>query len=213
MKLLMIDNYDSFTYNLVQYFGELGAAVQVYRNDAITLAELVALQQSGGFDHLCISPGPGSPQDAGISVAAILQFAGKLPILGVCLGHQAIGQAFGGRIVRAQQVQHGKTSRITTTQQGVFQGLPAQLTVNRYHSLAIERSTCPAMLAVSAWSEDGEIMAVRHTGFEHCLEGVQFHPESILSEHGHALLGNFLGKPLKAPLNKLDCRWHLLRSF
>ncbi len=186
MKLLMIDNYDSFTYNIVQYFGELGADVEVVRNDEITLAELAARS----FDRLVISPGPCSPKEAGISVAAIQHFAGKLPILGVCLGHQAIGAAFGGTIVRAQQLMHGKTSVITTTQQGVFAGLPEQFTVNRYHSLSIERSSCPGDLEVTAWTEDGEIMGVRHKTL--AIEGVQFHPESILTEHGHAMLKNFL---------------------
>ncbi len=189
MKLLMIDNYDSFTYNLVQYFGELGAEVLVHRNDEISLAEIAALKPS----HLVVSPGPCSPAEAGISVAAIQHFAGKLPILGVCLGHQSIGAAFGGRIIRAQQLMHGKTSLIHTTQQGVFADLPKDFTVNRYHSLAIERSTCPSELEVTAWTEDGEIMGVRHRSLP--IEGVQFHPESILTEHGHALLNNFLKTP------------------
>lgn len=190
MKILMVDNYDSFTYNLVQYFGELGADVEVFRNDEITLAGIAARQP----DRLVVSPGPCSPNEAGISVPAIKHFAGKLPILGVCLGHQSIGAAFGGNIVRAQQLMHGKTSVITTTQQGVFAHLPAQFTVNRYHSLAIERSSCPSELAVTAWTDDGEIMGVRHTGFasEVRVEGVQFHPESILTEHGHAMLKNFM---------------------
>ena len=192
MKLLMIDNYDSFTYNIVQYFGELGADVTVARNDEITVAEIDALLQAGQLDRLVISPGPCSPAEAGISVAAIRHFAGKLPILGVCLGHQSIGAAFGGTIVRAQQLMHGKTSTITTTQQGVFAGLPAQFTVNRYHSLAIERSSCPEVLEVTAWTEDGEIMGVRHKTL--AIEGVQFHPESILTEHGHAMLRNFLAQ-------------------
>ena len=192
MKLLMIDNYDSFTYNIVQYFGELGADVTVARNDEITVAEIDALLQAGQLDRLVISPGPCSPAEAGISVAAIQHFAGKLPILGVCLGHQSIGAAFGGTIVRAQQLMHGKTSTITTTQQGVFAGLPAQFTVNRYHSLAIERSSCPEVLEVTAWTEDGEIMGVRHTTL--AVEGVQLHPESILTEHGHAMLRNFLAQ-------------------
>ena len=186
MKLLMIDNYDSFTYNIVQYFGELGAAVTVARNDEITLADIAAHAPT----HLVISPGPCSPAEAGISVAAIQHFAGKLPILGVCLGHQAIGAAFGGQIVRAQQLMHGKTSVISTTQQGVFAGLPAQFTVNRYHSLAIERSSCPAELELTAWTDDGEIMGVRHRSLP--IQGLQFHPESILTEHGHAMLKNFL---------------------
>jgi anthranilate synthase component 2 len=189
MKLLMIDNYDSFTYNLVQYFGELGAEVLVHRNDEITLADIEALKPS----HLVVSPGPCSPAEAGISVAAIRHFAGKLPILGVCLGHQSIGAAFGGRIIRAQQLMHGKTSLIHTQQQGVFAGLPTDYTVNRYHSLAIERSSCPAELEVTAWTDDGEIMGVRHRFLP--IEGVQFHPESILTEHGHALLNNFLKTP------------------
>ena len=190
MKLLMIDNYDSFTYNIVQYFGELGAEVTTLRNDEVTLDELQAMHQRGAFDRLCISPGPCSPAEAGVSVAAIQHFAGKLPILGVCLGHQAIGAAFGGKIVRAQELMHGKTSVITTTQQGVFAGLPKQFTVNRYHSLAIERATCPPELEITAWTDDGEIMGVRHKTL--AVEGVQFHPESILTEHGHAMLKNFL---------------------
>lgn len=190
MKLLMVDNYDSFTYNIVQYFGELGAQVEVFRNDEITVAEIEARLNAGQLDRLVISPGPCSPAEAGISVAAIQHFAGKLPILGVCLGHQAIGAAFGGTIVRAQQLMHGKTSVITTTQKGVFAGLPEKFTVNRYHSLAIERATCPDVLEVTAWTEDGEIMGVRHQTL--AIEGVQFHPESILTEHGHAMLRNFL---------------------
>ena len=190
MKLLMVDNYDSFTYNIVQYFGELGAQVEVFRNDEITVADIEARLNAGQLDRLVISPGPCSPAEAGISVAAIRHFAGKLPILGVCLGHQAIGAAFGGTIVRAKELMHGKTSVITTTQKGVFAGLPAQFTVNRYHSLAIERATCPDVLEVTAWTEDGEIMGVRHKTL--AIEGVQFHPESILTEHGHAMLRNFL---------------------
>ena len=186
MKLLMIDNYDSFTYNLVQYFGELGADLEVCRNDEITVADITAMAPS----HLVVSPGPCSPAEAGISVAAIAHFAGKLPILGVCLGHQSIGAAFGGRIVRAQQLMHGKTSDIHTLQQGVFAGLPPTFTVNRYHSLAIERSSLPDVLEVTAWTDDGEIMGVRHRTLP--IEGVQFHPESVLTEHGHSLLKNFL---------------------
>ena len=189
MRLLMIDNYDSFTYNIVQYLGELGADVEVARNDEITLDE-VAQRIKDGVQRLVISPGPCSPAEAGISVAAIQRFAGQLPILGVCLGHQAIGAAFGGTIVRAQVLMHGKTSVITTTQQGVFADLPRQFTENRYHSLAIERSTCPEDLVVTAWTDDGEIMGVRHKTLD--IEGVQFHPESILTEHGHAMLKNFL---------------------
>ena len=190
MRLLMVDNYDSFTYNIVQYFGELGAQVQVFRNDEITVADIQARLDAGQLDRLVISPGPCSPAEAGISVAAIQHFAGQLPILGVCLGHQSIGAAFGGKIVRAQQLMHGKTSVITTTQQGVFAGLPPQFTVNRYHSLAIERATCPDCLEITAWTDDGEIMGVRHKTLD--IEGVQFHPESILTEHGHAMLQNFL---------------------
>ena len=190
MKLLMVDNYDSFTYNIVQYFGELGAQVEVFRTDDITVADSQARLNAGQLDRLVISPGPCSPAEAGISVAAIQHFAGKLPILGVCLGHQAIGAAFGGTIVRAQQLMHGKTSVITTTQKGVFAGLPEKFTVNRYHSLAIERATCPDVLEITAWTEDGEIMGVRHQTL--AIEGVQFHPESILTEHGHAMLRNFL---------------------
>ena len=189
MKLLMIDNYDSFTFNIVQYFGELGADVEVFRNDEITV-DGVAERIAAGVDRLVISPGPCSPAEAGISVAAIQTFAGRLPILGVCLGHQAIGAAFGGRIVRAQQLMHGKTSVITTTQKGVFSDLPEQFTVNRYHSLAIEKSAPPEVLEVTAWTDDGEIMGVRHKTLP--IEGVQFHPESILTEHGHAMLKNFL---------------------
>ena len=190
MKVLMLDNYDSFTYNIVQYFGELGAEVLVHRNDEITVAELDAMFQRGEFDRLCISPGPCSPAEAGISVAAIRHFAGKLPILGVCLGHQAIGEAFGGKIVRAQVQMHGKVSTITTDEKGVFANLPRQFVVNRYHSLAIERASIPPCLTITATTDDGEIMGVRHTSLD--IEGVQFHPESILTEHGHAMLKNFL---------------------
>ena len=186
IKLLMIDNYDSFTYNLVQYFGELGAEVEVFRNDETTIEQIAAIAP----DRLVVSPGPCSPLEAGISVAAIQHFAGKLPILGVCLGHQSIGAAFGGNIVRAQALMHGKTSVITTTQQGVFAGLPKQFTINRYHSLAIEKSSCPGVLEVTAWTDDGEIMGVRHKTLP--IQGVQFHPESILTEYGHAMLKNFL---------------------
>ena len=190
MRLLMVDNYDSFTYNIVQYFGELGAQVEVHRNDEITVAEIQAKLDAGQLDRLVISPGPCSPAEAGISVAAIQHFAGQLPILGVCLGHQSIGAAFGGKIVRAQELMHGKTSTITTTQQGVFADLPAQFTVNRYHSLAIERASCPECLEITAWTDDGEIMGVRHKTL--AIQGVQFHPESVLTEHGHAMLKNFL---------------------
>ncbi|RYZ12003.1 MAG: aminodeoxychorismate/anthranilate synthase component II [Comamonadaceae bacterium] len=193
MKLLMIDNYDSFTYNIVQYFGELGALVDVVRNDEISVAQ-IGERIAAGTARLVISPGPCSPSEAGISVAAIQAFAGRLPILGVCLGHQAIGAAFGARIVRARELMHGKTSEIGTTREGVFAGLPERFVVNRYHSLAIEAQSCPKELAVTARTDDGEIMGVRHTGFgaEARIEGVQFHPESILTEHGHAMLRNFL---------------------
>jgi len=189
--LLMIDNYDSFTFNLVQYFAELGAEVKVVRNDQITLDEIEALRPS----HLVLSPGPCTPKEAGVCVPAIERFKGRLPILGVCLGHQSIGAALGGRIVRAQVQMHGKASTITTDRKGVFSDLPEQFSVIRYHSLAIEQATLPDDLEVTARSEDGEIMGVRHRGFAGTatpLEGVQFHPESILSQHGHAMLGNFL---------------------
>jgi len=189
--LLMIDNYDSFTFNLVQYFGELGAEVKVLRNDEITVEGIGALQP----DQLVLSPGPCTPNEAGVCLDAIKAFAGKLPILGVCLGHQSIGQALGGRIVRAGVQMHGKASVITTDQRGVFTGLPRDFSVIRYHSLVIEQATLPAELEVSARSPDGEIMGVRHralAGTRAPLEGVQFHPESILSEHGHAMLRNFL---------------------
>ena len=184
--LLMIDNYDSFTYNIVQYFGELGEEVRTVRNDEITIEEIERLHP----DRICISPGPKAPRDAGVSVDVIKHFKGKLPILGVCLGHQAIGEAFGGKIVRAKQVMHGKTSLVAHTGVGVFKGIPSPFTVIRYHSLAIERATLPDCLEVTAWTDDGEIMGVRHKEYD--IEGVQFHPESILSEHGHALLKNFL---------------------
>ncbi len=190
MKLLMIDNYDSFTFNIVQYFGELGAEVVTLRNDEVTLDELDARFKAGQFARLCISPGPCSPGEAGVSVAAIRHFAGQLPILGVCLGHQAIGAAFGAPIIRAQTQMHGKTSVISTDQQGVFAGLPRQFTVNRYHSLVIDRNAVPECLQVTATSEDGEIQGVRHKTL--AVEGVQFHPESILTERGHDLLKNFL---------------------
>ena len=190
MKLLMIDNYDSFTYNIVQYFGELGAEVSVVRNDETTLEALQQRVRAEGITRLVISPGPCSPAEAGISVEAIRHFAGQLPILGVCLGHQSIGAAFGGRIIRAQQQMHGKTSVITTTRQGVFADLPQQFTVNRYHSLVIERASLPEVLEITATSEDGEIQGIRHRTLP--IQGVQFHPESILTEHGHAMLRNFL---------------------
>jgi len=184
--LLMIDNYDSFTYNLVQYFGELGEEVLTYRNDEISLQKITELKP----DRICISPGPCTPHEAGVSVPLLQHFAGKLPILGVCLGHQSIGAAFGGKVVRAREVMHGKTSPIEHTGVGVFKDLPSPFTVIRYHSLAIERASLPNHLEVTAWTADGEIMGVRHKDFP--IEGVQFHPESILSEHGHALLKNFL---------------------
>ncbi len=184
--LLMIDNYDSFTYNLVQYFGELGEDVHTYRNDEITLDEIAAMKP----ERICLSPGPSNPQNAGITLDVLRQCSGHVPILGVCLGHQAIGEAFGGRVVRAQTIMHGKVSRIETDGKGVFANLPKHFDVTRYHSLAIERESLPECLEISAWTDDGEIMGVRHKTL--AVEGVQFHPESILSEHGHALLENFL---------------------
>ena len=184
--LLMIDNYDSFTYNLVQYLGELGQEVVVYRNDEISLDEIQALHP----ERIVISPGPCTPNEAGVSVPLIRRFAGQVPILGVCLGHQSIGQAFGGRIVHAKQLMHGKTSAVHHANQGVFRGLHEPLTATRYHSLVIERESLPAELEVTAWTDDGEIMGVRHRTL--AVEGVQFHPESILTEQGHELLGNFL---------------------
>jgi len=184
--LLMIDNYDSFTWNLVQYLGELGEEVHTVRNDTLSVAQLIELRAT----RLVVSPGPRTPDEAGISVESIRTMAGQIPILGVCLGHQAIGRAFGGRVLRAQTVMHGKTSIIHHDQRGVFQGLPPQFQVMRYHSLAIERATLPDCLEISAWTDDGEIMGVRHREFP--IEGVQFHPESLASEHGHAMLRNFL---------------------
>jgi len=184
--LLMIDNYDSFTFNLVQYFCELGEEVKVRRNDEITLDQIAAMKP----DRLVLSPGPCSPAEAGICVEAIRRFAGQMPILGVCLGHQAIGAALGGKIVRAQTQMHGKASTITTDRRGVFAGLPESFEVIRYHSLAIDRQTLPVELDVTATTPDGEIMGVRHQTL--ALEGVQFHPESILTQHGHAMLKNFL---------------------
>ncbi|UAW98780.1 aminodeoxychorismate/anthranilate synthase component II [Halopseudomonas nanhaiensis] len=189
--LLMIDNYDSFTYNVVQYLGELGAEVKVIRNDEMTLEQIEALQP----ERIVISPGPCTPNEAGVSVPVLKHFAGKLPILGVCLGHQSIGQAFGGEVVRARQVMHGKTSPVHHHHQGVFEDLPDPLTVTRYHSLVVRQETLPDCLEVTAWTqrEDGEpdeIMGLRHR--EYMIEGVQFHPESILTEQGHELLANFL---------------------
>ena len=189
--LLMIDNYDSFTYNLVQYFGELGEDVRVFRNDQITLDAVAALAPA----YIVISPGPCTPNEAGISVPLIKRYAGDVPILGVCLGHQSIGQAFGGRIVHAKSVMHGKTSAIRHEGEGVFAGLANPLTATRYHSLVIERASLPECLQVTAWSDDGEIMGVRHRDL--AVEGVQFHPESILTEHGHQLLQNFLNDSKK----------------
>jgi len=184
--LLMIDNYDSFTYNLVQYLGELGAQVSVVRNDAITLAEVEARRP----ERIVVSPGPCTPSEAGISVPLIQRFAGRVPILGVCLGHQAIGQAFGARVVRAQRVMHGKLSPVAHEGAGVFEGLPSPFHATRYHSLALERDSLPDALEVTATADDGEIMGVRHRSY--AVEGVQFHPEAILTEHGRTLLANFL---------------------
>lgn len=184
--LLMIDNYDSFTYNLVQYFGELGQDVQVYRNDEISLDKIHELKP----EKIVISPGPCTPNEAGISLALIHEFAGKIPLLGVCLGHQSIGQAFGGKIIKAKTLMHGKTSLIHHKNIGVFQDLPNPYTATRYHSLVIERETIPDCLEITAWTDDGEIMGVKHKTL--AVEGVQFHPESILTEHGHDLLNNFL---------------------
>ena len=184
--LLMIDNYDSFTYNLVQYLGELGEDVKVVRNDELPVDEIEKL----GARRIVLSPGPCTPNEAGVSLAVIDRFKGRVPILGVCLGHQAIGQAFGGKVVHAKTLMHGKVSRIHHKGAGVFNGLPTPYDATRYHSLAIERETCPKDLEVTAWTEDGEIMGVRHRSLP--VEGVQFHPESILTEHGHALLRNFL---------------------
>ena len=184
--VLMIDNYDSFTFNLVQYFGELGAEVEVVRNDEITLDQVAARAP----ERIVISPGPCTPSEAGISVPLIQRFAGRVPILGVCLGHQAIGQAFGGRVVRAARVMHGKLSPIVHEGSGVFGGLPSPFTATRYHSLAIERASLPDALEVTATADDGEIMGVRHRSYP--VEGVQFHPEAILTQHGRQLLANFL---------------------
>ncbi|MFA5112716.1 MAG: aminodeoxychorismate/anthranilate synthase component II [Candidatus Margulisiibacteriota bacterium] len=184
--ILVIDNYDSFTYNLVQYLGELGADVRVFRNDEISLKEIARLKP----ERLLISPGPGEPRNAGISEAVILEFAGKMPILGVCLGHQAIGEVFGGKIVRAARIMHGKTSEIYHDGKGVFRGMPKPFTATRYHSLVVERKSLPSVLTVSAWTKEGEIMGLRHQKLK--VEGVQFHPESILTSSGKRLLQNFL---------------------
>ena len=186
--LLMIDNYDSFTYNLVQYLGELGEQVKVIRNDELTVDKIERL----GAARIVLSPGPCTPNEAGVTLEVIRRFAGRTPILGVCLGHQAIGQAFGGKVVHAKQLMHGKVSRIHHSGQGVFSGLPTPYEATRYHSLAIERASCPKELEVTAWTEDGEIMGVRHAALP--IEGVQFHPESILTQHGHALLKNFISR-------------------
>jgi anthranilate synthase component 2 len=191
--LLMIDNYDSFTYNLVQYFGELGEDVKVIRNDEMSVDAIAGLAP----ERIVLSPGPCTPNEAGVSLGVIDRLKGKLPILGVCLGHQAIGQAFGGRVIHAKTLMHGKVSRIHHEGKGVFAGLPTPYEATRYHSLAIERASCPAELEITAWTEDGEIMGVRHRSLP--VEGVQFHPESILTEHGHALLRNFLSRRLETP--------------
>jgi anthranilate synthase/aminodeoxychorismate synthase-like glutamine amidotransferase len=184
--IAMIDNYDSFTYNLVQYLGELGAEVRVFRNDAITVEELQALAPS----HVVISPGPGTPDDAGITLALVARLAGRVPLLGVCLGHQAIGQAFGGKVVRAGRVMHGKTSRIRHDGKGIFKNIENDFVATRYHSLVVGRDSVPGCLAVTAQSEDGEIMGLRHRSL--AVEGVQFHPEALLTEHGHSMLQNFI---------------------
>jgi anthranilate synthase component 2 len=184
--LLMIDNYDSFTFNLVQYLGELGEVVNVVRNDGISVAEVERLKPA----RIVISPGPCTPSQAGVSLEVIARFAGEIPILGVCLGHQAIGQAFGGKVVRAQRVMHGKLSTVRHDGKGVFAGIPDGFSATRYHSLAVERATLPDCLEVTAQSEDGEIMGLRHRKLP--VEGVQFHPEAMLTEHGHAMLKNFL---------------------
>ena len=184
--IAMIDNYDSFTYNLVQYLGELGADVKVFRNDEISVVELERLAPS----HVVLSPGPGTPDAAGITLGVIARLGGRVPLFGVCLGHQAIGQAFGGKVVRARRVMHGKTSRIRHDRRGVFEGVDDDFVATRYHSLVVERETLPACLAVTAQSEDGEIMGLRHRGI--AVEGVQFHPEALLTEHGHTMLRNFI---------------------
>ncbi len=184
--LLMIDNYDSFTYNLVQYFGELGEDVRVYRNDEISLDQIEALAP----DRICLSPGPCTPNEAGVTLGVIERFGGRIPLLGVCLGHQAIGQAYGGKVVRAKELMHGKTSPIDHIDGGVFAGLPQHLIATRYHSLAVQRESLPECLEITAWTADGEIMGLRHKTL--AVEGVQFHPESIATEHGHEMLRNFL---------------------
>jgi len=191
MPILMIDNYDSFTYNLVQYLGELGAEVVTVRNDAASVDELLAIEPAG----VVVSPGPCTPDQAGVSLEAIHRFAGRCPVLGVCLGHQAIGQAFGGRVVRAARVMHGKTDTVRHAGIGLFEGLPPAFEVVRYHSLAIDRQNLPDCLELTAWTDDGEIMGVRHRELD--VEGVQFHPESIASEHGHAMLHRFLERTMQ----------------
>jgi anthranilate synthase component 2 len=188
--LLMIDNYDSFTWNIVQAFGELGEDVRVFRNDAITLEEIAALKPA----RLIIGRGPCTPSQAGISLEAIRTFAGKIPLLGVCLGHQSIGEAFGGRVVHAKKMMHGKLSAVRHDGADLFRGLPNPLSCTRYHSLAVERETLPGCLEVTAWAEDGEIMGLRHRHLKCAVEGVQFHPESILSDHGNDLFRNFLNQ-------------------
>ena len=186
--LLMIDNYDSFTYNLVQYFGELGQDVVVYRNDEITLDKIAQLAPQ----RIVISPGPCTPNEAGVSISAIQQFSERIPVLGVCLGHQSIGQAFGGKIIHARQLMHGKTSPIFHHGKGVFSDLPNPFIATRYHSLVIDRATLPTCLEITAWTDDDEIMGIKHKSLN--IEGIQFHPESILSEHGHHMLNNFLNQ-------------------
>jgi anthranilate synthase/aminodeoxychorismate synthase-like glutamine amidotransferase len=184
--ILMLDNYDSFTYNLVQYLGELGAEVGVFRNDEISVEQVESLRPS----HIVISPGPCTPNEAGITLELVARMAGRVPLLGVCLGHQAIGQAFGGKVVRAKQVMHGKTSRVRHDGKGVFEEVDDDFVATRYHSLVVERASLPACLEVTAQSEDGEIMGLRHRG--HAVEGVQFHPEALLTQHGHKMLQNFI---------------------
>ncbi len=192
--LVMIDNYDSFTYNLVQYLGELGEEVKTFRNDEIEIHQIEDLEP----DRIMVSPGPCTPNEAGISLSVIEHFKGKLPLMGVCLGHQSIGQAFGGKVVRAQKIMHGKTSLVEHTNSGVFEGIQNPFTVTRYHSRVVEKASLPDCLEITAWTDDGEIMGLRHKELQ--IEGVQFHPESILTEHGHALLQNFLNQrsPKKA---------------
>ncbi len=187
-RILVVDNYDSFTFNIVQYLGELGAQVEVFRNDAIDVAGIRARRPNG----VLLSPGPADPDDAGVTLEAVTALAGKVPVLGVCLGHQAIGQAFGGRVVRAREVVHGKSSQVIHRKQGVFAGLPSPFAAGRYHSLAVERESMPRALALTAWTEDGTVMGMRHRTLD--VEGVQFHPESILTEHGKSLLGNWLAR-------------------